>query len=367
MFERFSDAARQVVVRAQEEARLLQQGWIGDEHLFLALIGPEADATTAAAALSGAGVTLDAARAALADVAGAARPTVPGRHIPFTDRGRQALARALSISLQLGDDHVDTYHLLLAVIEEPGPLLRRVIDELGIDVADLVANAAPLRSRHPDPGGGPDRAGIAGSSSFVTSFPAARRPLHLVACGFCGRPSSVAGALVTSGSGSAICAACVDEARMLLAAGATDPTGATAATGLWRLDPSTGRAVPAMSAAGEADAIEAIRAVFAGLATLSDDGADAVSVDRGDGLGPLVLDARGRVPDGATVTFVAEHVELLNPDLAAVAYCLRRPATMDLRLRGHAVRVDGRWLASRDTLVAVLRLAGVAVPPDTGG
>jgi len=38
MFERFTDRARRVVVLAQEEARLLEHGYIGTEHLLLGLI-----------------------------------------------------------------------------------------------------------------------------------------------------------------------------------------------------------------------------------------------------------------------------------------------------------------------------------------
>ncbi len=38
MFQRFTDWARRVVVRAQEEARILKNSYIGTEHILLALI-----------------------------------------------------------------------------------------------------------------------------------------------------------------------------------------------------------------------------------------------------------------------------------------------------------------------------------------
>jgi|ERR1035438_2502366 hypothetical protein len=38
MFERFTDRARRVVVLAQEEARLLDHGYIGTEHILLSLV-----------------------------------------------------------------------------------------------------------------------------------------------------------------------------------------------------------------------------------------------------------------------------------------------------------------------------------------
>ncbi|HZO79597.1 MAG TPA: Clp protease N-terminal domain-containing protein, partial [Solirubrobacteraceae bacterium] len=39
MFERFSERARQVVVLGQDEARSLNHGYIGTEHILLALAG----------------------------------------------------------------------------------------------------------------------------------------------------------------------------------------------------------------------------------------------------------------------------------------------------------------------------------------
>jgi ATP-dependent Clp protease ATP-binding subunit ClpC len=38
MFQRFTDRARRVVVYAQEEARLLDHSYLGDEHILLGLI-----------------------------------------------------------------------------------------------------------------------------------------------------------------------------------------------------------------------------------------------------------------------------------------------------------------------------------------
>src|SRR5580692_11677868 len=38
MFERFTDRARRVVVMAQEEARVLNHGFVGTEHILLGLI-----------------------------------------------------------------------------------------------------------------------------------------------------------------------------------------------------------------------------------------------------------------------------------------------------------------------------------------
>ena len=60
MFERFTDRARRVVVLAQEEARMLDHGYIGTEHLLLGLI--HEGEGVAAKALEAMGINLDAVR-----------------------------------------------------------------------------------------------------------------------------------------------------------------------------------------------------------------------------------------------------------------------------------------------------------------
>jgi ATP-dependent Clp protease ATP-binding subunit ClpC len=60
MFERFTDRARLVVVRAQEEARTLGHSYIGTEHILLGLI--RQGEGVAAQVLSELGADLDPAR-----------------------------------------------------------------------------------------------------------------------------------------------------------------------------------------------------------------------------------------------------------------------------------------------------------------
>jgi ATP-dependent Clp protease ATP-binding subunit ClpC len=61
MFERFTDRARRVVVRAQEEARTLDHNYVGTEHLLLGLIH-ESIGGAAARALESLGIGLEAVR-----------------------------------------------------------------------------------------------------------------------------------------------------------------------------------------------------------------------------------------------------------------------------------------------------------------
>jgi ATP-dependent Clp protease ATP-binding subunit ClpC len=77
MFERFTERARQVVVLAQEEARVLRHNYIGTEHLLLGLLR-EADGV-AARVLGGLEVSLEEVRGEVARIVGKGRfPSRPG-------------------------------------------------------------------------------------------------------------------------------------------------------------------------------------------------------------------------------------------------------------------------------------------------
>ena len=85
MFERFTERARKVVVKAQDEARLLKQNYIGTEHLLLGLID-EVDGI-AARTLVEMGLSLDEIRAAVKSVV-TEGSSESYEHIPFTPRAK---------------------------------------------------------------------------------------------------------------------------------------------------------------------------------------------------------------------------------------------------------------------------------------
>src|SRR5215211_8207346 len=61
MFERFTDAAREVIVDAQAEAFRLHHGWIGCEHLLLALTRRPSRVGSVLAAFGATTATVEAA------------------------------------------------------------------------------------------------------------------------------------------------------------------------------------------------------------------------------------------------------------------------------------------------------------------
>src|SRR3954468_370809 len=123
-FIRFDERARAVVVRAQEEARTAANETIGVAHLVLGLVAdPD---STAAAAMSAQGVSLDEVRrVAAATLPAAFRPgpaPVPaasGRvpaEVPFDAHARRALGLTFREAMRLDAQTIGTGHILLAVL-----------------------------------------------------------------------------------------------------------------------------------------------------------------------------------------------------------------------------------------------------------
>ena len=171
MFERFSDEARQVVVRAQEEARRLRHPYIGTEHLLLALLGGDGDPATTALrdrdldpadlrrrivgivtpsgddldpeALATLGIDLEEVRRVTEASFGPGALDIPGGkpvpsgHIPFTRRAKKTLELSLRESLRLGHKYIGTGHILLGILREGEGLAAQVLANTGVDLDEL--------------------------------------------------------------------------------------------------------------------------------------------------------------------------------------------------------------------------------------
>ena len=169
MFERFTDEARNAVVAAQREASALDHGWIGTEHLLLALLAdadgrggrvlrdfgvdvawarseverivgrgePDLDAD----ALATLGIDLDAVRERVERTFGAGalsrrrcrRGLMTGGALPFTARAKKALELSLREAIAMGDDHIGSEHLLLGLTREGDGVAGRILRSRGID------------------------------------------------------------------------------------------------------------------------------------------------------------------------------------------------------------------------------------------
>ena len=150
MFERFSDRARHAVVRAQEEARLLNHDYIGTEHMLLGLLAERGSA--AARALDSLNVTLEAAREQVREIVGEGSQEQGQRgHIPFTPRAKKVLELSLREALNLRSEIIGTEHLLLGLIDEGDGVGAQILDRLGAPAETVRERVVELAKTEPDP------------------------------------------------------------------------------------------------------------------------------------------------------------------------------------------------------------------------
>lgn len=180
MFERFTEGARQSLVRARDEARRLGHGYVGTEHLLLGLLAEGGGVAAAvleevgvdlewsraavlriighghegpappddASALRALGIDLDAVRSRVEETFGTGaldRPLPRPRRrrlrrrrrcrapavgaVPFTPRAKRVLELALRRSLKLGHTFIGTEHELLALLDEGEGVAAAILAE----------------------------------------------------------------------------------------------------------------------------------------------------------------------------------------------------------------------------------------------
>lgn len=169
MFERFTQPARDVVVRAQWEARSLGHGQIGTEVLLLSLLAESegvASEVLAEAGITYAGIHDQLRRIVGGDVidpdalksvgidfeqvrdrveasfgagaldGGGTDPKVRG-HIPFTAAAKKTLELALREAISPKNKHIGTEHILLGLTHDLGGMVDRMLAAQGVRLPAL--------------------------------------------------------------------------------------------------------------------------------------------------------------------------------------------------------------------------------------
>jgi hypothetical protein len=343
MFERFTDRARRVLVLAQEEARQLNHGFIGTEHILLGLM--DEGEGVAARALDQVGVSLDEARRQVEEMVGAAGAAPPGSP-PFTARAKRVMELALREALQLGHNYIGTEHLLLGLIREGDGVASRVLTGLGVDLGHLRSEVLHLLSGFQ-------------SAALPGQKPLLRRYGELVACSFCGRRPPESGRLVSGRGRAYICELCLRDLGGRLQGDesegsdpAEDPVEPVIVSGRLPDDP------PAATAQ--------ILAAFNDALVLSDDRRTVPNVEGGASLGPCLKEAQERHADlrrkDHTVTI--DDVEFVDEEHAIVMFAVSLAGRPRTTLRGAALLIDDAWKMARGTFCELMGLAGVECPPD---
>jgi len=128
VFERFTPRARQVVVLAAEEARMVGHHSIGTEHLLLGLL--REDEGIAARTLRDLQVRLDELRAAL-----------PYEHpheisqLPFTRNAKDVITAANATGDRWNHPVIGTEHVLAGLVDDPSSRAVRLLADAGLQPA----------------------------------------------------------------------------------------------------------------------------------------------------------------------------------------------------------------------------------------
>ncbi|HUK71869.1 MAG TPA: Clp protease N-terminal domain-containing protein [Streptosporangiaceae bacterium] len=171
MFERFSQDAREALIRSADEARLLRRDYIGPEHLLLSLaaqrtgvaagalagiglditdlrerLGAEAGATLDAAALASLGIDLESVRASAEAAFGPGALDRPSSSLrgrfrlggsPLNERAKKSIELALRAAVGHKHNYICTGHLLLGVLDKDNQTVLRLLAGAGADVDTL--------------------------------------------------------------------------------------------------------------------------------------------------------------------------------------------------------------------------------------
>lgn len=180
MFDRFGEDARQVLVFAHDEARALEHGYVGTEHL---LIGAIEQSAGIAGGLESLGVSLDDIISKIEENTDPERRRAKGPR-PYTPRAKRTLDLSSSVAAKLGHDTVRPEHILLAALEIED-VAGNVLASLGAEPEAVQRVLLDLLERDPVPaplaeaddvgveaGAGPE---LVAADGEVVTAPAPRR------------------------------------------------------------------------------------------------------------------------------------------------------------------------------------------------
>jgi ATP-dependent Clp protease ATP-binding subunit ClpC len=136
---RFTPAAQSALRLAQQSSAQLGHGYVGSEHLLLGLL--REGRGTAARALSQAGLSSEGVHSAIAQLVGVGAPAAaPAQGL--TPRCRRIIELSLEEAVRLGEQAVDTGHLLLGLLREGDGAAARVLQAGGVEARRLYADVS---------------------------------------------------------------------------------------------------------------------------------------------------------------------------------------------------------------------------------
>jgi ATP-dependent Clp protease ATP-binding subunit ClpA len=133
-FERFTERAKNVVIKSETEAHRLGHGFVGTEHILLALF--DVPDGLAMRVLDEVGVSKPMVEEQVLALIKPMSATESGR-LPFTPRAKSVLNESVAVALGLGHNYIGTEHLLLGLFADEDSVAARVFQQLGTSQALL--------------------------------------------------------------------------------------------------------------------------------------------------------------------------------------------------------------------------------------
>jgi ATP-dependent Clp protease ATP-binding subunit ClpA len=133
-FNRYTEKAIKVILRAQEESRRLGHNYVGTEQILLGLISEGTG--IAAKTLKTKKISLKETRNAVEKIIGRGNGFVSVQ-IPFTTRAKDLFEGAWMEARAFGHDYVGTEHLLLSLVHLQESVGLRVLQGFGISPAEI--------------------------------------------------------------------------------------------------------------------------------------------------------------------------------------------------------------------------------------
>jgi ATP-dependent Clp protease ATP-binding subunit ClpC len=149
VFERFTERARQVVLLAEGEARILKHDYIGTEHILLGLLREEEG--VAARVLESLHITVKRVRAQVVRIVSSGEEVTSGQ-ISFTPLAKKALELALREALSLDHNYIGTEHILLGLVRVDEGVAARILLDFDAD-SEKIRNEVIRMLSGPSPRG----------------------------------------------------------------------------------------------------------------------------------------------------------------------------------------------------------------------
>jgi ATP-dependent Clp protease ATP-binding subunit ClpC len=129
-FERFSEAARRVLSRAQGEAQRLGHIYIDTEHILLGIVGEESG--IASRVLTNLGISMSKIQAAVEFVIGKGEHRATSGDVDLAPRAKRAIEFAVDEARRLNSSYIGVEHLLLGLLRESEGVACSVLESFGI-------------------------------------------------------------------------------------------------------------------------------------------------------------------------------------------------------------------------------------------